>query len=770
MSKITNYKFIADFYDWKYKRNSKRNTNNRPCANPKRLRHFVMPVIILLATISVVVFADTIIRDSGYVLENEEGNVLVNNITADRINEVLYVQVGNATDIQTKLNSANDGSILMLPCGTYVIDTSISLPVGKKVKIEGVDKNCVILQVNNTRDGFTANNNTYAHFESVTFSSNGDFATIGETNAIMAIRNYEANASVDYEIKDCIFQNLTNGLRHKQSGYNYGNVILIGNEFKDFNDDVSTGITFAMASFQFLKPNEYQVRIENNYIHGQKVNTGAGAETRGLTFNGNDNAISKNVIFKNNKVFNVTNDALRIQEVDGALFEGNEIYYFGQANSSHRDGLVLNSCKNSKVADNIVLEGYGRVLRTDQSVDSLIEGNIFYGGSNGLSGGISRLTINSNLTFRGNYIRSDKDPAFYIEADSHDNLFQDNTFFGSNVQITDLGNNNRFINNHGREDYEIHYDSNGNLNVSSKNVTDIERLEVLGDIVSDSIHDISREGLVLSMNFNSQSISGANVLDSSGNNNHGISNDTNYVNKGSYNDGGYYDFEDTVGYINLSDTLVSTLDPTNNFTISLWAKEKAATGGTNFMIGTQMGAVVNRTYIGSGYDGTLRVGVGGVSYNTQKTFQDNTWHHFVLVNYDDSGTQKFKVYMDGSQVGSTQNSGTGKSFEDIWIGKFGSETSFNGSLDDIRVYNRSLSEDELERIYFQESESIDSYVPQKDVQIDSSGNANITSGNLTIGGTVYKIGDSTGITGNYSNGYCWTYYTGGIVTASNCTT
>jgi hypothetical protein len=54
--------------------------------------------------------------------------------------------------------------------------------------------------------------------------------------------------------------------------------------------------------------------------------------------------------------------------------------------------------------------------------------------------------------------------------------------------------------------------------------------------------------------------------------------------------------------------------------------------------------------------------------------------------------------------------------------------------------------------------------------IDMGGNLNMT-GNITTSG-VYKVGASTGLTGNYlingSTSQCWMNYTGGILTASSC--
>jgi hypothetical protein len=60
------------------------------------------------------------------------------------------------------------------------------------------------------------------------------------------------------------------------------------------------------------------------------------------------------------------------------------------------------------------------------------------------------------------------------------------------------------------------------------------------------------------------------------------------------------------------------------------------------------------------------------------------------------------------------------------------------------------------------------YVGVTNGDIWTAGNATIGQ-NLTISGTGININSLEGITGNYTNGDCWTYYQGGIAVSTNCT-
>lgn len=95
-----------------------------------------------------------------------------------------------------------------------------------------------------------------------------------------------------------------------------------------------------------------------------------------------------------------------------------------------------------------------------------------------------------------------------------------------------------------------------------------------------------------------------------------------------------------------------------------------------------------------------------------KTMKSGQWHHLaVTISREEN---RVRVYLDGQKTGDlvyTEQSQTGPilsqpTTEPLRIGKRkdadfdpGSNNYFNGSLDEIRIYNRALKDDEIKRVY-----------------------------------------------------------------------
>jgi hypothetical protein len=74
------------------------------------------------------------------------------------------------------------------------------------------------------------------------------------------------------------------------------------------------------------------------------------------------------------------------------------------------------------------------------------------------------------------------------------------------------------------------------------------------------------------------------------------------------------------------------------------------------------------------------------------------WHHFVGT-YDPSiGT---RVYLDGNLVGSNDPSGeiTHSRKYSLNIGRYSGGVYFKGKIDEVRIYNRALSAEEVLTLY-----------------------------------------------------------------------
>jgi hypothetical protein len=125
-------------------------------------------------------------------------------------------------------------------------------------------------------------------------------------------------------------------------------------------------------------------------------------------------------------------------------------------------------------------------------------------------------------------------------------------------------------------------------------------------------------------------------------------------------------------------------------------------------------------------DGSNEVGLLASSVLTT-----NTWHH--VVGTYDSITGEMKVYVDGSLDNSTIT--TGKIYggiSDLWIGANigASGQNFNGSIDEVRIYNRALSAEEILSLYNTKASNYQVVLEYSKI---------IITGNLKLGKGTHKL-------------------------------
>ena len=151
-------------------------------------------------------------------------------------------------------------------------------------------------------------------------------------------------------------------------------------------------------------------------------------------------------------------------------------------------------------------------------------------------------------------------------------------------------------------------------------------------------------------------------------------------------------------YVNLPSTS-SDLNLLNNWTISLWLNSKNVISDKSFIS-------IRSNYTTSGlrfYAGQnalkLQGFAGGAwrsnSFASPEVFE-NRWYNVIVVY--DNGT--IKNYLNGEFKGSA-NWGSNFFMDSIFSSKIGTEGSyyFNGTIDDVRIYNRVLSGQEIRSIY-----------------------------------------------------------------------
>ena len=243
---------------------------------------------------------------------------------------------------------------------------------------------------------------------------------------------------------------------------------------------------------------------------------------------------------------------------------------------------------------------------------------------------------------------------------------------------------------------------------------------------------VPKDGLVGWWPFN------GNANDESGNGNHGtvngatLSNDRNGFSNKSYN------FDGNTNYILVEDSPKLQL---NEISISYWVK----TGNTNPMYlickqnindASNSNYVVQFNPLPSGAN-THRF---HSSYNScpnsswqindyKSTFTDNVWHNFISIVSLDS----LKFYFDGNLIYSSKNSSgkmTACNGSELLFGRGWNSYPyyFKGQLDDIAIYNRALTDQEVKQLYegctkeTATSSSFNSYVFTNNSSINLSAN------------------------------------------------
>jgi len=145
----------------------------------------------------------------------------------------------------------------------------------------------------------------------------------------------------------------------------------------------------------------------------------------------------------------------------------------------------------------------------------------------------------------------------------------------------------------------------------------------------------------------------------------------------------------------------STLD-FSQLAISMWIKTPAVMGTPYRNIFSKQGADRDFNYYTYTTDGTkvtsfhLSSGrFGSTLFHMPTAFEPNTWHHVAVTV---SSTGMVRYYADGSEFAASQGTvGNANNNYPIWIGR--ADNLWNGSLDEVRIYNRVLTAEEIQAIY-----------------------------------------------------------------------
>ena len=232
---------------------------------------------------------------------------------------------------------------------------------------------------------------------------------------------------------------------------------------------------------------------------------------------------------------------------------------------------------------------------------------------------------------------------------------------------------------------------------------EVKRLYKMGGTftINTTRKDTLTEGLIGHWTFDGPDVAGVTAYDRSGNTNSGTLTNGPVRTTGRIGQGLFFNATNN-NRVNAGN--IGAFDNQTTFTISYWGR-RAFDGGT---LAVSKGTDTStRTELVSHSDGNVHFAVsnGSSSFGTV-ALSDTRWHHFVMV-FDGSqadNTTRLKGYIDGVQqtlsFTGTIPATTATVADNVHIGySVPLNRHSDGTIDDVRVYNRALSADEVKRLY-----------------------------------------------------------------------
>jgi hypothetical protein len=198
-------------------------------------------------------------------------------------------------------------------------------------------------------------------------------------------------------------------------------------------------------------------------------------------------------------------------------------------------------------------------------------------------------------------------------------------------------------------------------------------------------------GLVAAYAFSETS--GNAVIDASGSGNNGTLSGATRTTSGKY--GRALSFDGTNDRVNIPDS--SSLDLTDGVTMEAWVRPSSLGGWDTVVLKEQPGNLVYALYANTGpgpASGEIETTAGYFTQYATGALPLNTWTHLAMT-YD--GTT-LRLYINGAEVGSRPVSGsvvTSSSALRIGGNAVWGEY-FGGLIDEVRIYNRALSPQEIQ--------------------------------------------------------------------------
>jgi len=201
---------------------------------------------------------------------------------------------------------------------------------------------------------------------------------------------------------------------------------------------------------------------------------------------------------------------------------------------------------------------------------------------------------------------------------------------------------------------------------------------------------------------------GTTAYDSSGNVNHGtIYGAAIWTGSGKFD--GALTFDGTDDYVDCG----NVLDVGSKLTVEAWVKD---TGSSTGNVVGKYEAMDKRwhIYVNSGADDKIYWNIGGWTYATSPTSAIGTaWHHLAMV-YDGmqaDNASRLKAYIDGVPISLTYNGTIPPTMPaisgNVNIGRHSTSNFFQGTIDEVRIWDEALTAEDVARNYARAYVAID---------------------------------------------------------------
>jgi hypothetical protein len=161
-------------------------------------------------------------------------------------------------------------------------------------------------------------------------------------------------------------------------------------------------------------------------------------------------------------------------------------------------------------------------------------------------------------------------------------------------------------------------------------------------------------------------------------------------------------FDGINDYVSVPDN--DSLDFATDFTISFWFKTSVATANYVVPISKMYGVSPYPGWyieMSNTYNYIAAYSDGNTKISYAKNLFDGIWHHCAVTKHV-SGTSLRNLYIEGISVANdsqTAVTSVNSAVMNIGIYNFGPSYYFNGSIDEVLLYNRALSAQEVLQLY-----------------------------------------------------------------------